>query len=70
MQIFLLRCILLKVPEFRIASKDVLKSFSGRGVFATSDIQAGTTVDMCPVLVFEADENENHIRHTSLYHYT
>jgi len=49
---------------------ELLRKFSGRGIFATSDIQTGTTIDTCPVLVFEADENENHVRHTSLYHYT
>jgi len=56
--------------EFELISKKILTQFSGRGVFATSDIQAGTIIDMCPVLVFEPDENENHIRHTSLHHYT
>ncbi|KAF2809532.1 SET domain-containing protein [Mytilinidion resinicola] len=42
----------------------------GRGVFATKDIPARAVIDVCPVLVLGVEENEEHIRHTSLYHYT
>ncbi|KAI4954281.1 hypothetical protein J4E91_001991 [Alternaria rosae] len=42
----------------------------GRGVFATKDIPAGTTIDICPVLILGTEENKKHIEHTSLYHYT
>ncbi|KAF2184353.1 protein methyltransferase [Zopfia rhizophila CBS 207.26] len=42
----------------------------GRGVFASRNIPAKTVIDVCPVLVLGVEENENHIKHTSLYHYT
>ncbi|OCL13884.1 SET domain-containing protein [Glonium stellatum] len=42
----------------------------GRGVFAAKDIPARTVLDVCPVLVLDIEENEKHIKHTSLYHYT
>ncbi|RMZ66169.1 histone lysine methyltransferase set7 [Pyrenophora seminiperda CCB06] len=42
----------------------------GRGVFATSNIGAGTIIDICPVLVLGIEENKEHIEKTSLYHYT
>ncbi len=43
---------------------------TGRGVFATKDIPAGTVIDVCPVLVLGLQENKKHIEHTSLYHFT
>lgn len=42
----------------------------GRGVFATGCIDAGAVIDVCPVLILDAAENQAHIEHTSLYHYT
>ncbi|KAF2196738.1 protein methyltransferase [Delitschia confertaspora ATCC 74209] len=42
----------------------------GRGVFASKSIPARTILDICPVLVLGIEENENHIKKTSLYHYT
>ncbi|KAF2461420.1 hypothetical protein BDY21DRAFT_332042 [Lineolata rhizophorae] len=42
----------------------------GRGVFAARDIPGSTVLDVCPVLVLSAEENEDHIKKTSLYHYT
>lgn len=48
----------------------LINSFSGRGVFASRDISAGTQLDVCPVLVLDPNENEEHIRKTDLYNYT
>lgn len=42
----------------------------GRGVFAQEPIPAGTVVDICPVLVLDPKENEEHVRKTDLYNYT
>jgi len=42
----------------------------GRGVFSTSLIPSGSIIDICPVLPLGAEENETHIKKTSLYHYT
>ncbi|KAF1928717.1 protein methyltransferase [Didymella exigua CBS 183.55] len=42
----------------------------GRGVFSTEVIPAKTVIEVCPVLVLGLEENETHIEHTSLYHYT
>ncbi|KAF2848952.1 protein methyltransferase [Plenodomus tracheiphilus IPT5] len=42
----------------------------GRGVFATAPIPAGTTIDICPVLLIGVEENTNYIEKSSLYHYT
>lgn len=44
--------------------------FLGRGVFAGRDIPAGTQLDVCPVLVLDPKENEEHVRKTDLYNYT
>lgn len=43
---------------------------SGRGVFTSKDLQAGTLLEVSPVLVFPADEYEKHGRHTLLDSYT
>ncbi|KAF2085900.1 protein methyltransferase [Saccharata proteae CBS 121410] len=48
----------------------VLDTPKGRGVFAAQDIPARTVIETCPALVLGIEENEEHIRHTSLYHYT
>jgi hypothetical protein len=42
----------------------------GRGVFASEDVASGSVVEVCPVLIFSPEENEAHIKKTSLYHYT
>jgi hypothetical protein len=42
----------------------------GRGIFATQFIEQGTVIDVSPVLVFPVSENEEHVRHTELFHYT
>lgn len=42
----------------------------GRGIFAAERIPAGTTIDTAPVIVLGADEFDEHVRHTSLLHYT
>jgi len=42
----------------------------GRGIFANALIRKGTVVETCPVLVLDKDENQKHVEHTSLYHYT
>lgn len=42
----------------------------GRGVFASQDIPARSVLEVCPVLVLDPSENENHIKKTELYHYT
>lgn len=47
-----------------------LNSSIGRGVFAGRDIPAGTQLDVCPVLVLDPKENEEHVRKTDLYNYT
>lgn len=47
-----------------------LNFFIGRGVFAGRDIPAGTQLDVCPVLVLDPKENEEHVRKTDLYNYT
>lgn len=48
----------------------VLDTPKGRGVFAAQDIPAWTTIEVCPVLPLGVEENEQHIKHTSLHHYT
>ncbi|SMR64136.1 unnamed protein product [Zymoseptoria tritici ST99CH_3D1] len=47
-----------------------LSTPKGRGVFATNSIPRGTLIDICPVLILDPAENDKHIAHTSLYHYT
>ncbi|KAF2142535.1 uncharacterized protein K452DRAFT_286961 [Aplosporella prunicola CBS 121167] len=42
----------------------------GRGVFAAQDIPARTVIEISPVLPLGVEENESHVKHTSLYHYT
>ncbi|TFY83788.1 hypothetical protein EWM64_g213 [Hericium alpestre] len=42
----------------------------GRGVFATRTITAQTLVEICPVLLFSAEEYELHGKYTVLDHYT
>ena len=42
----------------------------GRGVFANKDIPGRTVIEVCPVLVLDPVENEEHVRKTELYHYT
>ncbi len=42
----------------------------GRGIFAARDIPARTLLDVSPVLVLEPVENEQHIKHTKLAHYS
>ncbi|KAI9643350.1 hypothetical protein NHQ30_007969 [Ciborinia camelliae] len=41
-----------------------------RGVFASQDIPARSVLEVCPVLVLDPTENENHVKKTELYHYT
>ncbi|KAF2399054.1 protein methyltransferase [Trichodelitschia bisporula] len=42
----------------------------GRGVFTMVPIPRGTHIDTNPVLVLSPTDNEAHIKHTVLYHYT
>ena len=42
----------------------------GRAVFAGRNIPSGTIIDTCAVLVLGLEECRDHIRNTSLYHYT
>lgn len=42
----------------------------GRGVFAGRDIPGGTILEVCPVLILDPQENEEHVRKTDLYNYT
>src|SRR5690349_806095 len=42
----------------------------GRGVFTTQPIPAKTVVDVCPVLVLDRRDVDDHIRYTLLHHYT
>lgn len=60
------RILLLRCADLVIVSNTP----KGRGVFAAKDIPARTVLDVCPVLVLGMEENEQHIKHTSLYHYT
>jgi hypothetical protein len=39
-------------------------------VFASKDIPARTVLEVCPVLVLDPVENEEHVRKTDLYNYT
>ncbi|KAF1814589.1 SET domain-containing protein [Eremomyces bilateralis CBS 781.70] len=48
----------------------VLNTPKGRGVVARSHIPARTILDVCPVLVLSLEDNEKHIKHTELFHYT
>ncbi|KAF4637332.1 hypothetical protein G7Y89_g749 [Cudoniella acicularis] len=48
----------------------VLETPKGRGVFASKDIPARTVLEVSPVLVLDPKENDEHIKHTELYHYT
>ncbi|KAF7905048.1 uncharacterized protein EAF01_005569 [Botrytis porri] len=48
----------------------ILDTPKGRGVFASRDIPARSVLEVCPVLVLDPSENENHIKKTELYHYT
>lgn len=43
---------------------------SGRGVYATRPIAAGTTVEISPILLFPGEEYEKHGQHTQLDSYT
>lgn len=43
---------------------------TGRGVFAGKDIPGGTILEVCPVLILDPQENEEHVRKTDLYNYT
>lgn len=43
---------------------------AGRGVFAGRDIPGGTILEVCPVLILDPQENEEHVRKTDLYNYT
>ncbi|CEH16581.1 hypothetical protein CBOM_06517 [Ceraceosorus bombacis] len=52
------------------SSADVSHPERGRGVFATRDLSAGTVIDISPVLLFPADEYEQHGQHTQLDSYT
>ena len=42
----------------------------GRGVFTSSLIPPHTLLETCPVLILPRSQDEAHIRHTELYHYT
>lgn len=42
----------------------------GRGVFAAKDIPGRTVIEVCPVIVLDPIENEQHIKKTMLFHYT
>jgi hypothetical protein len=42
----------------------------GRGVFAERDIESGSVIETCPVLVLDPVADINYIEKTSLYHYT
>jgi hypothetical protein len=44
--------------------------WTGRGVFANKDIPGKSIIEICPVLVLDPVENEEHIKKTELYHYT
>ncbi|OBT96804.1 hypothetical protein VE01_04121 [Pseudogymnoascus verrucosus] len=48
----------------------VLDTPKGRGVFAGRDIPGGTILEVCPVLILDPQENEEHVRKTDLYNYT
>ncbi|KAJ8060010.1 hypothetical protein OCU04_011621 [Sclerotinia nivalis] len=48
----------------------ILNTPKGRGIFASQPIPAHSILEVCPVLVLDPAENENHIRKTELYHYT
>lgn len=43
---------------------------AGRGVFAAAPLRAGTLVEISHVLLFEAQEYEEHGKHTLLDEYT
>jgi len=42
----------------------------GRGVFAERDIESGSVIETCPVLVLDPVADINYIEKTSLNHYT
>lgn len=43
---------------------------TGRGVFATRKIEAGTVVDTAPVIVLSQCDFEKHLQHSTLLHYS
>jgi hypothetical protein len=45
-------------------------ALAGRGVFTTTPIPSGTIIETCAVLVLGLEESEQHIKNSSLYHYT
>ena len=57
----------LTPPDHRLI---VTSATPGRGIFAARPIPAHATLDVCPVLVLSPEDNEHHIRHTQLHHYT
>ncbi|KAF2166958.1 hypothetical protein M409DRAFT_23004 [Zasmidium cellare ATCC 36951] len=57
---------LARFPHLKL----VFDTPKGRGVFATTPIPSGTTIDISPVLLLTPQENTTHIEKTSLYHYT
>lgn len=42
----------------------------GRGVFTKESLERNTLVEISPILLFNAEEYENHGKHTVLDHYT
>ncbi|RDW91525.1 hypothetical protein BP5796_02690 [Coleophoma crateriformis] len=57
---------LLRAPGLLL----VMDTPKGRGVFAGRYIPAHTLLEVCPVLVLDPVENEQHVRKTDLYNYT
>ena len=41
----------------------------GRGVFASTSISAKTIVEVCPVLIFDEEDNKSYISKSVLRHY-
>ena len=48
----------------------LIRQILGRGVFAERDIESGSVIEICPVLVLDPVADMNYIEKTSLYHYT
>lgn len=46
----------------------IMKAENGRGVYCTSDIQAGELIELCPVIILSSDDREQ-IHKTHLHDY-
>ncbi|KAI9680583.1 MAG: hypothetical protein M1817_004023 [Caeruleum heppii] len=65
---FISRCWSLRFDSMN----DVLEAINSerRGVYATADIPAKTVIETSPVIVLDPLENQQHVEHTQLLHYT